>query len=274
MLFSLSTFSGATLINIQNKTKEMSLNDSGYDFQLVPWNDYYNMPGKQGALVCFVINISNTGSLDDTYCMTVSSIEDLVCLIDGKNADQYEPYMVSINSGEWEIVHVTTQIYITPEVPIGEWDIIFEVYSENNTEIKNTLNLKVNIISDFPLELWTSKSEYRPGVVFPIKAKNIGDDDVEFTVSLDIFNQDLIYLVSLYILGIYYLEPGEDEIIAPFTLNEEFEKLLITGKFQIGDEMYVDTLILKLKKSRDLSGNFLMRFLNNFPILANFLNLK
>jgi hypothetical protein len=98
---------------------------------------------KQGDTAMFIVEITNTGTLDDTYDVIAGSIEDIICKVNGINADQFNPYEFTLMSGESTTFDVTAEVW--ESVPIGEWSVIIEARSQNNTEVYDELTLTANV---------------------------------------------------------------------------------------------------------------------------------
>ena len=98
---------------------------------------------KQGDTAIFIVEIINTGTFDDTYEVIAGSIEDIICKINGVNADQYNPYEFTLSSGESTTFEVSAEVW--ESVPIDEWSVIIEADSQNNTEISDELILTLNV---------------------------------------------------------------------------------------------------------------------------------
>jgi len=98
---------------------------------------------KQGDTAIFIVEIINTGAFKDTYDVTAGSIEDIICKINGVNADQYNPYEFTLSSGESTTFEASAEVW--ESVPIDEWSVIIEADSQNNTEISDELILTINV---------------------------------------------------------------------------------------------------------------------------------
>ena len=98
---------------------------------------------KQGDTATFVVEITNTGTLDDTYDVIAGSIEDIICKVNGVNADPFNPYEFTLMPGESTTFEVTAEVW--ESVPVGEWDVIVETRSQNDTEVYDELILTANV---------------------------------------------------------------------------------------------------------------------------------
>ena len=98
---------------------------------------------KQGDTATFVVEITNIGTLDDTYDVIAGSIEDIICKVNGVNADQFNPYEFTLMPGESTTFEVTAEVW--ESVPVGEWDVIVETRSQNDTEVYDELILTANV---------------------------------------------------------------------------------------------------------------------------------
>jgi hypothetical protein len=98
---------------------------------------------KQGETTTFVVEITNIETLDDTYDVIAGSIEDIICKVNGVNADEFNPYQISVQAGESKTFKVTAEVW--ESVPQGEWIIIVEACSQNNTEVCDELILTANV---------------------------------------------------------------------------------------------------------------------------------
>ena len=122
-----------------------------YDFVLTPSSPYgmylscddpyQNV--KQGETATFIVEITNTGTLDDIYDVIAGSIEDIICKVNGVNADQYNPYEFTLSSGESTTFEVSAEVW--ESVPVDEWSVIIEADSQNNSEISDELILNINV---------------------------------------------------------------------------------------------------------------------------------
>lgn len=130
------------LLGIYENTKhDFVLTTGPYGIDLSCDESYKNV--KQGDIATFVVEIKNTGSLDDTYEVIAGSIEDIICKVNGVNADQFNPYEFTLISDESTTFEVTAEVW--KSVPIGEWSVIVEAMSQNNSEISEELILTANV---------------------------------------------------------------------------------------------------------------------------------
>jgi archaellum component FlaG (FlaF/FlaG flagellin family) len=116
---------------------------NGYSVDVSCNDPYQTVPSKTGASTTFLVKIKNTGTLDDTYNVTAGSIEDITCLVNGKIADQFTPYPISLATGESLSFNVTAELYTA--VPVGEWPVYVSATSQNNTGVSDGLELIVNV---------------------------------------------------------------------------------------------------------------------------------
>ena len=98
---------------------------------------------KQGDTTIFIVEITNTGTFDDTYDVIAGSIEDIICKVNGVNADPYYPYEFTLSSGESTTFEVSAEVW--ESVPLNEWSVIIEADSQNNSEISDGLILTINV---------------------------------------------------------------------------------------------------------------------------------
>ena len=98
---------------------------------------------KPGDTAIFIVEIKNTGTFKDTYDVTAGSIEDIICKINGVNADKYNPYEITLSTGESTTFEASAEVW--ESVPIDEWIVIIEANSQNNTEINDQLILTINV---------------------------------------------------------------------------------------------------------------------------------
>ena len=139
-MFILSSIISVSALEIKKST----LDDYGVD--LLCDDFYHSILPKQGASTIYTVTINNVGNLDDTYDVTASSIEDIVCLVNGVNADQNSPYQISLEASESATFDVKVEIYsFTPDPPLGEWPITVDARSQNDPVAYDTLELIVNI---------------------------------------------------------------------------------------------------------------------------------
>ncbi|KAA0003512.1 MAG: hypothetical protein FE048_01365 [Thermoplasmata archaeon] len=112
----------------------------GYGVDLSCDDPYHNVKG--GSSTTFIVQIKNTGTLDDTYEVTATSIEEIVCTVNGVNADQFTPYLITLQAGTSTTFEVTAKI---GDVPEGRWAIIVSAYSQNDTNTYDYIELIVNV---------------------------------------------------------------------------------------------------------------------------------
>jgi uncharacterized membrane protein len=98
---------------------------------------------KLGDTAIFIVEITNTGTIKDTYDVTAGSIEDIICKVNGVNADQYNPYEFTLSSGESTTFEASAEVW--ESVPVEEWSVIIQADSQNNTEISDELILTINV---------------------------------------------------------------------------------------------------------------------------------
>jgi len=114
---------------------------SSYDMDLFCDGPYQNV--KQGETATFIVEITNTGTLDDTYDIIAGSIEDIICKVNGANADEFNPYQISVQASELKTFEVTAEVW--ESVPLGEWSIFVEACSQNDSEVYDELILTANV---------------------------------------------------------------------------------------------------------------------------------
>ena len=137
LLISISIIPLAGSISVKNYVAWTS--SEGVD--LLCDDPYQNV--KQGATATFVVKITNIGTLDDTYDVIAGSIEDIICKVNGVNADKYNPYEITLITGESTTFEVTAEVW--ESVPLGEWSVIVEARSQNNTDVYDELILTANV---------------------------------------------------------------------------------------------------------------------------------
>lgn len=137
LFISISTMPMVRSISIE---KHVSTENS-YSVDLSCDDPYQDI--KQGKIALFTVEITNTGTLDDTYDVIAGSIEDIVCKVNGVNADQFDPYPISLLAGESITFEVTAEVW--ESVPVGEWPVIVDAYSQNDTNINEELILYLNV---------------------------------------------------------------------------------------------------------------------------------
>ena len=98
---------------------------------------------KKGNTALFIVVITNIGTIIDTYNVIADSIEDIICKVNGVNADQFNPYEITLSSGESISFEVTAEVW--ESVPLGEWYVFVEACSQNDTEINDDLTLTANV---------------------------------------------------------------------------------------------------------------------------------
>jgi hypothetical protein len=128
------------LVSSQSIKQYVSISDP-YDMDLSCDEPYQDV--KQGETATFIVEIKNTGTFNDTYDVIASSIEDIICLVNGVYADQFNPYPISVQAGESETFEVTAEVW--ESVPIGEWIVIVEACSQNDPEVNDELILTANV---------------------------------------------------------------------------------------------------------------------------------
>lgn len=130
--------------------KLVALTNNSYGVDLSCDDPYHEVPAEQGALTTFMVTITNVGTLSDTYDITADSIEDIICLVNGVNADQFDPYRIMLAPSESVVFEVSAQIWAFVEFPlIGEWPVIVNATSQNDSTVSDELVLTVNIMGPF-----------------------------------------------------------------------------------------------------------------------------
>ena len=99
----------STINPIQGKL--VALTNNGYGVNLSCDDPYHEVPAEQGALTTFMVTITNVGTISDTYDITADSIEDIVCLVNGVNADQFNPYRIMLAPSESMVFEISAQIW-------------------------------------------------------------------------------------------------------------------------------------------------------------------
>jgi hypothetical protein len=248
------------IISSGTGVKETVKNDD-YSLDLSCDNSYEDV--KQGETASFTVEITNTGTLDDTYDVIVGSIEDIVCKVNGVNADQFDPYPFSLQSGESETFEVTAEVW--ESVPIREWLVIVEAHSQNDTEVFDELVLTVNVIGTRP------PKPQRPSG--PQSGKVGEEYEYWIIASVDPDGDDFSYLFSWgdgtcsEWLG---PAPGGENVSASHTWTKKgFYEVEVKAKDEIGVESpWSDPLMVTITKgkSRIISTPFL-KFLQQHPYL-------
>ena len=197
------------LLAIYENTKyDFVLTSSPYGVDLSCDEPYQNV--KQGNTAIFIVEITNTGDINDTYDVIAGSIEDIICKVNGVNADQFNPYEFTLSSDESTTFRVTVEVW--ESVPVGEWSIIIEARSQNDSEIYKEFILTVNIqkkikpiISPFNIDVYydceieTSGPIWGIALLFPGYFRSLKPDAIP-TVEADgillcgIFNTEHDYL--------------------------------------------------------------------------------
>jgi hypothetical protein len=282
LLFILSGLVSAFSLINNGSTKTISETSlkNGYSFELETFSDsYYFLPAEPGMITTFWIKIKNTGSLDDTYEITAGSIEDITILVNNTYTEPGSPFETMIPSETSQRFFVTAKIYEdVQEVPVGEWSISVKVTSKNDATVTDELELFVNIIPDFPVNVYTRKPSYRVNMMFPLFVENIGDKTIECYIrDVSWYNENGEYLGGLYIMGSGdpILDPGESSFLIPFIMNET-GIFSITCTFLIDFEaMYVETFELEItkNKSRNVQFFFFEPLSNLFQLLQRILKL-
>lgn len=206
---------------------------SPYNVDLSCDDPYQNV--RQGDTALFIVEITNTGTLDDTYDVIAGSIEDIVCKVNGVNADQFDPYPISLQAGGSTTFDVTAEVW--ESVPEGEWAVVVDAYSQNDTNVYDELTLIANVQKkNFVVNVVTDKTDYKrlEPVEVTISVTNNGDEDVtlEFGTTQEadfkVINEDgeTVYLWSYRKLfnpiGMHVSIPsGETKIL----LQDEWNQL-------------------------------------------------
>lgn len=112
-------------------------------------DDYHNLTfGLDGPYTTFTVKIENGLAKNDTYELTASSIENIRCAINRVYADQYSPYIITLDASESTAFEVGAVVGV---VPPGEWPIIVTAASQNHSSINDTLTLTVNVVKREPM---------------------------------------------------------------------------------------------------------------------------
>lgn len=115
--------------------------DVGYGVEMSC--DDLNHSTTPGNSTTFEVQIKNIGTLNDTYEITAGSIEDIVCNVNGINADQFTPYLISLRAGASTTFNVSTEV--GESVPEEEWTVVVSAYSQNDTNVYDELYLTVGV---------------------------------------------------------------------------------------------------------------------------------
>ncbi len=115
-----------------------------YGVELSCDDPYHNVSAGRSTL--FVVQIKNIGTLDDIYEITADSIEDIVCKVNGVNADEFDPYIISLGAGISTTFDVTAEV--GKSVSRGKWPIIISAYSQNDPNVHDDLELIVNVTGE------------------------------------------------------------------------------------------------------------------------------
>ena len=118
-------------------------NNDDYGVELSCNDPYHNVNPADDNRTTFIVKIKNTGTHDDTYNVTAGSIEDIICTVNYINADQFNPYPISLQAGKSTDFYVTAEVW--DSVPDGEWSVIVEARSQNDTNVYDSLELTVNV---------------------------------------------------------------------------------------------------------------------------------
>lgn len=257
--------------NAVKTTNELIQNNDEYSFEVVVDSPYRHFRALPGAITTFLIDIVNTGSIDDTYSISGGSIEDIICIFNDK-----ETADISVPSGEKRVLTVSCKIYEeVSEVPLGEWDVNVQIVSQNNSELTENLDLKVNIVEDLPIKISTRKTEYKEKQLFSVTLTNTGDSRYNFIGPIRIFDENGAYYAGFYMLQIP-LEPGDSFISPPILIIAEKGSYTFTACQIIDDEFYEDSTFVKIVEGKNKAYNnfiLLKQFFNRFPLLERIFNL-
>jgi photosystem II stability/assembly factor-like uncharacterized protein len=128
----------------------------GYGVKLSCDDPYHNV--RRGNTTTFIVKIENTGTFRDSYNVTAGSIEDIVCKVNGVIADQYNPYVISLDAGASTTFNVSAEVW--ESVPKGEWSVLVSALSQNDTHTHDQLDLTVNVFRVHPDIFVTIKRLY------------------------------------------------------------------------------------------------------------------
>jgi len=154
-----------------------------------------HLPAQRGGITTFRgIDITNLGSVGDTYDITASSSnEDITCLAlyrtGGDDAIFSDPLPITIAPGETRSFEVRCMIKMdVVDIPTGKLPIVVEAHSQNDTNVGDSLTVYMNIIDidDFPVEFKMGKTEYThkknaPIIFFTFSFKNVGNEMIGLT---------------------------------------------------------------------------------------------
>ena len=117
------------------------------------WGDQH-LPAQKGGITTFrCIDITNEGSVEDTYDVTAScSNEDITCLAlyrtGGDDATFSDPLPITIAPGETWSFEVRCMIKMdVVDIPTGKIPIVVEAHSQNDTNIEDSLTVYMNIMN-------------------------------------------------------------------------------------------------------------------------------
>ena len=254
----------------------------GYGVKLSCDDPYYN--ATNGEEATFVVKIENTGTLDDTYEITASSIEDIVCKVNGVKDN---PYILPLDAGESITFEVTAEI--GESVPTGEWIIVVSAYSQNDPTVHDELYLTVNVNNGYGVKLSCddpSKNANAGDVIkFIVKIENTGtlDDTYEITASSI---EDIVCKVNGVKDNPYILPLDAGESIT-FEVTAEIGESVSIGEWiivvsaysqndpTVHDELYLTVNVKKIRNDADSPNvKYLYnRLIDKFPLLKQTLSL-
>jgi len=265
-----SSFGVALHIQQENEIKPTFSNitlDNDYEVDITDEEFYRYYLAEPGVLTSFWIEITNTGILGDTYDITASSIEDIICLVNNTNADEYTPFELTLASGVTDKILVTAKINdeITAP-PLGEWAVIVTARSQNDSNVEDTLTITINIVEDIPYHVTASRSSYKRSQPFMtyISASSAHYPGGCMFPDNGIYNEQGEYLFGFYLLGGMEVNP---EVYLPFIplVFMDKGKYSFSVNFDNGENEYIDTITFTITaaKTKALQHLSLRLFLDN-----------
>ena len=216
-------FSGfVSAININYDILTANLDEYGVDLLLLGEN---NKDVKPGDSVIFTIEITNTGSLKDTYEIRTDVFEFITTEFNGETIDWYTPHFITLCSGESKTFEITVNVYYYKSGPARIW---LAAYSQNDTTMWDGFYLIVNIISDNePPE--TPRGEYQgfPDNYFLVWSTDPEGDRIRYGI-----NWSDCYRIDKCTVDYWsdYYESGE-KVILPYEGNSPYIRIIAEDEY-------------------------------------------
>ena len=241
-----------------------------YDVDLSCDIDSINLPYVVGEKATFTVEIQNMGDLEDTYDIIAGSIEDILCYVNGENADQFNPYEISLKSGEKTEFEVTVELYqLLGENPTFYW-VVIQADSQNDSDSFDTLSVVIEF------DTGENKPPNPPDIFGPTS----GNILEEYTYYITITDPDEDVLISMEIDfgdGESGTIMGEWESSSTITIQHNWKiqgEFTIKARVQDIDEEWSEweSLEVSMPRNKPVFNRWFRNLLENwdFPFLSKF----